>query len=73
MAGWGEIQVFLLQRNKYVALQQKNAYSGPMIPTKDWLKASWNAGIDLLRPVATGRPAMLPLRTLLRLPAILIW
>ncbi|MBX9936756.1 MAG: GNAT family N-acetyltransferase [Burkholderiaceae bacterium] len=23
-----------------------------MIPTKDWLKASWNAGIDLLRPVS---------------------
>ena len=42
----------MLQRNKYVALQQKNAYSGPMIPTKDWLKASWNAGIDLLRPVS---------------------
>lgn len=27
-----------------------------MIDTKDWLKESWNAGADLLRPVGTGEP-----------------
>lgn len=34
-----------------------------MIPTQDWLKASWNAGIDLLRPVSdreSGDATLLP-------------
>lgn len=47
-----------------------------MIPTKDWLRASWGAGIDLLRPVSdrdTGdalshhtprAPVVVPIRSL---------
>lgn len=31
-----------------------------MIPTKDWLKASWSAGIDLLRPVSDRTPGDAP-------------
>ncbi len=43
-----------------------------MTDTKDWLKASWNAGTDLLRPAGAGEPKpgktstplMVPIRSL---------
>lgn len=41
-----------------------------MLPTKDWLRASWNAGRDILRPAGPGphqsvrTPVMVPIRSL---------
>ncbi|MDR6212872.1 GNAT family N-acetyltransferase [Paracidovorax wautersii] len=41
-----------------------------MLPTKDWLRASWDAGRDLLRPSGAGphrstrTPVMVPIRSL---------
>lgn len=51
---------------------RENPYIGGMIATKDWLKASWDAGADLLRPVGVGEPKpgqvstplMVPIRSL---------
>ncbi|RYF06941.1 MAG: GNAT family N-acetyltransferase [Comamonadaceae bacterium] len=41
-----------------------------MLPTKDWLRASWDAGRNMLRPAAAGphrapsSPVMVPIRSL---------
>ena len=65
----------------FVAMQQngleiigRNPYiRGMMIATKDWLRASWDAGRDMLRPVTGGpadgprplpMPTMVPIRAL---------
>jgi len=50
--------------------RRQSAYIGSMTETKDWIKASWNTGMDLLRvPAArlsdaTRSPLMVPIRSL---------
>ncbi len=43
-----------------------------MIPTQDWLKASWNAGIDLLRPVSDRESGDAPLPLPITHPSLVV-
>lgn len=57
-------------QQKRLGKYSQSAYIACMTDTKDWLKTSWNAGIDRLRPSgalasdASRSPLMIPIRSL---------